>query len=80
MTTIAIQLPDDVSEFAEQYARQRGFSSVSEFISSLVVEVSERQQRLESQLLEGVNSGPAIPMSADDWSQLRARVASKNDL
>ncbi len=77
MTTIPVQLPDNVRDFAESHAKNRGFASVGEFISSLVAEARERQIRLEVELLEGLDSGPAATKTDEDWRQMKLRVASK---
>ncbi len=77
MSTIPVYLTDDVRDFAENHAKQRGFASVNEFISSLVADARERQVRLEGELLEGLDSGPATAKTDDDWLQMKARVAGK---
>ncbi len=77
MTTIPVQLPDDVRLFAENCAKNKGFATVSDFISALVTEARDRQTRVEAELLEGLDSGPALAKSEDDWAQLRSRVASR---
>lgn len=77
MTTIPVQLPDDVRLFAENYAKHKGFATVNDFITALVAEAKDRQVRLESELLEGLDSGPATEKSAEDWTQLRSRVAGR---
>jgi hypothetical protein len=79
MSTLSVKLPDDVMLFAETYAKQKGFGSVNDFISSLLVEVRERHAKLESELLSGINSGPAETKTDDDWSQLRSRVANQGN-
>ena len=77
MTTIPIQLPDDVRLFAESFAKFKGFATVNDLISSLVAELRDRQLRLEADLLEGLESGPAEAKTKEDWQQLRSRVANK---
>jgi hypothetical protein len=77
MTTISVQLPDDVRFFAESYAKQRGFGSVEDLISSFLAEVKAQQSAIEADLLDGLDSGPPELKSAEDWHQLRLRVARK---
>jgi len=77
MTTIPVQLPDDVRLFAESFAKIKGFATVNDFISSLVAELKDRQLKLEAELLEGLDSGPASAKTDEDWRQMRSRVASK---
>jgi len=63
--------------FAESFAKNRGFATVNDFISSLVTELKDRQLKLEAELLEGLDSGPATAKTDEAWRQLRSRVASK---
>ncbi len=77
MITIPVQLPDDVRLFAESFAKNRGFATVNDFISSLVTELKDRQLKLEAELLEGLDSGPATAKTDEAWRQLRSRVASR---
>jgi len=77
MTTISVQLADDVRLFAESYAKQKGFGSVNDLISAWLAEVKDRQMKLESELLTGLDSGRAESKSDEEWRHLRSLVASK---
>jgi Arc/MetJ-type ribon-helix-helix transcriptional regulator len=77
MTTISVQLPEDVRVFAESFAKQNGYGSVEDFVSSLLSDVRDQQLALEADLLEGLGSGSSEARSEDDWRQLRLRVAGK---
>jgi hypothetical protein len=60
-------------------ARQRLASDEERVPFSAVLEhLSTLETSLESQLLEGINSGPAISKTAEDWAQMRSRVAEKS--
>jgi len=50
---------------------------VSPFGLPLVAELKDRQLKLEAELLEGLDSGPASAKTDEDWRQMRSRVASK---
>jgi hypothetical protein len=39
--------------------------------------LQKRKREIETLLLEGLNSGPATPMTAENWVALRQRVASR---
>ncbi len=80
MTIIPVQLPDDVRLFAENYAKNKGFATVNDFISSLVAELRNRQSRLEENLLEGLESGPATAKTDEDWRQMRSRVSTQGNV
>jgi antitoxin ParD1/3/4 len=76
MTTMNISLPDAMRTFIEQKIAQGGYSTASEYIRQLVREDQKRaaQERLETLLMEGIESGPSREMTADDWEELRRRV------
>ena len=78
MTTVPVQIPENVMSFVEECTRQRGFANAGEFIASLVTEVSERQKTIENQLLEGLESGSAVNFTKQDWNALRSRMAQKD--
>jgi antitoxin ParD1/3/4 len=76
MTTMNISLPDSMRTFIEQKVTQGGYSTASEYIRQLVRADQKRaaQERLETLLMEGIESGPSREMTADDWEELRRRV------
>ena len=39
--------------------------------------LQRRKQEIEALLLEGLRSGPAAPMAAEDWAALRQRVHAR---
>lgn len=71
-----ISLPDSMRAFIEQKVAQGGYSTASEYIRQLVREDQKRaaQQRLDALLIEGIESGPPVEMTANDWAELRRRV------
>lgn len=74
MATMNISLPDAMKTFVEEEAAKRGFETVSEYVRSILREVQERQaerERINALLLEGVRSGPATPMTEEDWEFIR---------
>lgn len=81
MTSMNISLPDGLKDFVERQVRERQYSSASEYIRQLIREDHDRteQRRLEAQLLEGINSGPAQPLDAQLRRELRERAAQSTD-
>jgi antitoxin ParD1/3/4 len=76
MTTMNISLPDSMRTFIDQKVVQGGYSTASEYIRQLVREDQKRaaQERLETLLMEGMDSGPSKEMTREDWDELRRRV------
>jgi len=76
-----ISLPDSMKEFIEEQAARRGFGTVSEYMRSVIREVQERQaerERIDGLLIEGLDSGPATPMTQADWEGIRHEVHKRH--
>ena len=74
MATMNISLPDDMKAFIEDEAARKGFGTVSEYVRALIRDVRERQaehDRLDALLIEGLDSGPATPLTKKDWEHIR---------
>jgi antitoxin ParD1/3/4 len=74
MATMNISLPDQMKAFVEDQATQKGFGTVSEYVRAIIREAQERhveRDRLDSLLLDGLNSGPGTPLAKADWDRIR---------
>jgi antitoxin ParD1/3/4 len=73
--TMHISLPTPLKKWVEQQVQQRGFATASEFMRDLLRQQQERErrvrERIEEQLLEGLDSGPGTPMTRKDWADIR---------
>jgi antitoxin ParD1/3/4 len=72
-----ISLPDSMKAFVEEQAAKTGFDTVSEYLRFLIREVQEREtqrQEIRGKLLEAVQSGPATPLTKQDWEGIRREV------
>ena len=76
MTTFNVSLPDSMGTFVDQQIAQGGYGTPSEYFQRLVSVEQKRaaQERLEELLMEGIESGPPLEMTAADWEELRSRV------
>ena len=72
MATLDISLPDDMMAFVEAQAANEGFGTASEYLCSVIRGVQKRhaKQALEAKLREAIESGPAEPMTREDWDEL----------
>ncbi|HEV2853373.1 MAG TPA: type II toxin-antitoxin system ParD family antitoxin [Thermoanaerobaculia bacterium] len=75
MTTLNISLPENLKAFVEDQVASGGYSTVSEYVRSLIRQAQERktQEAIESKLLAALSDEPE-EMSREDWDRLRARV------
>jgi antitoxin ParD1/3/4 len=90
MQTMNISLPDAMKHFIEGQVEAGGYSSASEYVRALVRDEQHRQAkaRLETLLLEALDSGDPTAMTKADWdaireeglARLRARSAPPHDV
>jgi antitoxin ParD1/3/4 len=68
-----------MKKYVQERVASGGYGNTSEYVRDLIR--AEQKQRakaeLEALLLEGINSGPATEMTAEDWEQLRERVRQR---
>ena len=79
MTTMNVSLPDTLRDYIEQQVRIGGYGSSSEYIRDLIRQDQKQkaQEHLQTLLLEGLDSGEALPMSDQDWTEIRQAVQEK---
>jgi antitoxin ParD1/3/4 len=73
MTSLNVSLPKALKEYIEAQVAEGAYSTPSEYVRELVRDDRERRarERLESAVLEGLNSGPAGDAGAEYWSRKR---------
>jgi antitoxin ParD1/3/4 len=72
-----ISLPNQISDFIERQAIADGFSTPSEYVFHIILREQERleqQQRVESMLIEGLDSGKSVEATDDWWNAKRAAL------
>ena len=78
MSSIPVDLPDDLIQFVDQGTKNGGFADPSQFIVALVAAANEKQGEIEQALMAGINSGPAEPWTDEEWQAIKQRVVSKS--
>lgn len=78
MSTIPIELPDDLRRFVEAKVQRGHFTSVNEYIVALVDAVRKKRSEIEAALIEGLESGPAEEWTSQEWADIRHRVISRH--
>jgi antitoxin ParD1/3/4 len=73
-----ISLPDELKEYVEAQTKH-GYSTPSEYVRELIREDQKRRakEKLHRLLLEGLNSGDALPLDAKFWSDLKHEALAK---
>ena len=82
MTNVNVSLPETLKEYIEQQVNSGGYGTTSEYLRELIREDRKRksQERLEGLLLDGLESGDAIPVTPDFWKDLWARVDARRKI
>jgi hypothetical protein len=79
METVTISLSKAHKEFVEAQMAEAGLRSLSKYIDTLLR--AERRRKAEEKLLalvqEAEASGPATPMTKEDWAEIRREVAER---
>lgn len=76
MTTLNISLPDSMRAFIDEQIAQGGYSTASEYIRDLIRQAQKRaaQEKLDSLLLEGLESGEPIEVTDEWWQEKQKRL------
>jgi antitoxin ParD1/3/4 len=74
MNTLPITLPENLTTYLQTQIASGHYATPSDYIQALIQADRDRQTRLETLALEGIQSGAATPMTPDDWSHIRASV------
>lgn len=80
MQTMNIAVPDSLKDYVQQQVAKGGYSSASEYIRELIrADQKERaRQALEVEVLRGLESGEAEPLTVDDWDAIREEVKKRH--
>ena len=77
MRSINISLPDSMRDYVEEQVGKGNYSTVSEYFRELVRQDQKRkaQEHLEAIVMQGLGSGAATPITAQDWEDIRQAVS-----
>lgn len=80
MTSLNVSLPKALKEYIESRVSGGAYSTPSEYVRELIRADQKRRTRekVETALLEGLNSGPTIEISRDYWAQRRKEFRRKS--
>lgn len=75
IATLNISLPETMKAEVENVVATEGYGNTSEFFRDLVRDyLKERQERkLETLILEGINSGEATSLTSRDFERIKER-------
>ena len=76
MATLSVNLADELKAHAISKAAAAGYASVDEYIASLIEgdELPPIEAELECELLAGLDSGPAVPLTRELLADIKCRA------
>ena len=79
METMNIALSAPLKAFVHQQVAAGGYSSASEYVRELIRADQKRriEERIDRLLLEGLDSGEAIEVSAEYWEKKKRRLTER---
>jgi antitoxin ParD1/3/4 len=77
MSTIPLELPEDLRRFVEAKVQRGQFASANEYIVALVDAARSKRSEIEAALLEGLRSGPAEEWTSQEWAEIKQRVIGR---
>ena len=80
-SSLNVSLPDALKDYVESQVKEGGFSDPSEYIQTLLQDDRERKAegKIETLLLEGLNSGDPIETSPEYWEEKRRRLIERHE-
>ena len=78
MSTIPVDLPDDLHLFVEAKVRRGDFASASDYVVALIQAARSKRSEIEAALIEGLESGPAEEWTSQEWAEIKQRVMQRS--
>ncbi len=76
MATMNISLPDELKQFIDEQVAEHAYGSSSEYLRELIRKQRD-VEKLRAMLLEGANSGPGEPVTADSFRTMREELRGR---
>jgi antitoxin ParD1/3/4 len=76
MSTINVNLPEEVSTYVQERVSGGKFRDEGEYILALILADRDRHaiDRLDDELRKGLNSGDPIPLDEQFWEEKRRKI------
>jgi antitoxin ParD1/3/4 len=79
MESYSLDLPDEMLEFVRDEAAAAGMPGPADFIRELIFDAQRKKalQEIERLAEHALDSGPATPVTAEDFDEIRRRLREK---
>jgi len=77
-----VSLPAPLRAELEKKLQRQAYGTASEYVRELIRKDLQREaiEKVDTLLLEGLHSGPAVPMTDHDWQELRKLAGRRPSL
>ena len=82
MTKVQVSLPEPLKQFIDGLVAEGTFTDLSDYLQTLIDRDRRARQKdsVEALLIEGLNSGPATPMTPEDWDEMEREESASSRL
>jgi antitoxin ParD1/3/4 len=79
MASLHISLSDEMRAFVDTQVSGGAYHNHSEYVRDLIRHDQERrtQMQMDTLLLQGLESGTPMALTADDWQEIREQVRAR---
>ena len=79
MDTMNIALPELMKHFVQERVIEGGYSNICEYIREMIRADQKRkvEERIDTLLLEGLDSGQPIPVTPEYWDEKKRRLTER---
>jgi antitoxin ParD1/3/4 len=80
MSSVNISIPDSLRRFAERRTEEQGYETISDYVRELLLkdQLRESEGRLETLLLEGLNSGDPVDVTPEYMGAKLQRLVERH--
>ena len=78
MSTIPVELPDELHKFVDLRVQGGQFSSANDYIVALIDAARSKRSEIEAALIDSLDSGPAEAWTSQEWGEMRQRVIDRH--
>ncbi len=77
MTTVNLNLSEELRQFVDGQAEAGRFDGPAGYIESLIERAKNGKEKLDVLLIEGLDSGDPIGLDAEEWGRIRRDVEQR---
>lgn len=73
MASLNLNMNDALRSFVDERAEAEGYATPTEYVRSLIHADRKRaaEERLDKLIAEGIESGDPVPVTPEDWAEIR---------